>query len=102
MFNRPYALAPSYGEANFRLTFNDAKDRYTVIAFVNNAFDTVAYDRQFGSLLNSISGLGQTEVLVENLGIGVLGGGSSELIQLALVALHRLAAVVGRRRDRAT
>jgi iron complex outermembrane receptor protein len=69
VFNRPYALAPSYGEANFRLTWNDAQKRYTVIAFVNNAFDTNAYDRQYGSLLNSITGLGQSEFIGENVGL---------------------------------
>ncbi|THD59717.1 TonB-dependent receptor [Phenylobacterium sp.] len=69
VFNRPYALAPSYGEADFRLTWNDIKNRYTVIAFVNNAFDTTAYDRQYGSLLNTITGLGQAETIGENIGL---------------------------------
>ena len=46
LFNRPYALAPSYDMANFRATFKDAKDRYDLIAYVNNVFDKQGYDRR--------------------------------------------------------
>jgi len=53
LFNRPYALAPSYNEADFRLKWQDAKGRYDVIAFVNNAFDKTGYDNQTGALLQT-------------------------------------------------
>ncbi len=70
IFNRPYALAPSYDTASFRLTFKDAKDRYDLIAYVDNAFDRTGYDRQTGSLLqtgNPVTGV--NEAIVENVGL---------------------------------
>jgi iron complex outermembrane receptor protein len=51
LFNRPYSLAPSYDEVDFRITFADNKGRYKIIAFVNNAFDSLGYDGQSGTLL---------------------------------------------------
>lgn len=51
LFNRAYSKAPSYTQADFRLSWRDAMDRYTVIAFVQNAFNTTGYDGQTGSLL---------------------------------------------------
>jgi iron complex outermembrane receptor protein len=53
LFNRPYALAPSYSQVDFRLTWKDAMDRYTVIAFVQNAFNTTGYDNATGNLVLS-------------------------------------------------
>jgi iron complex outermembrane receptor protein len=44
IFNRPFALAPAYSTVNFRATWDDAQGRYTLIGFVNNAFDTRGYD----------------------------------------------------------
>ncbi|HEY2359362.1 MAG TPA: TonB-dependent receptor [Phenylobacterium sp.] len=51
LFNRPYALAPSYDEADFRVTWTGANHNYSVIAFINNAFDKTGYDGAGGSLL---------------------------------------------------
>jgi iron complex outermembrane receptor protein len=51
LFNRFYAKAPSYTQTDFRLTWRDAENRYTVIAFVQNAFDRTGYDNQTGTLL---------------------------------------------------
>ncbi|HEX2817023.1 MAG TPA: TonB-dependent receptor, partial [Phenylobacterium sp.] len=51
LFNRPYARAPSYDEVDLRATWADAKDRYKVIVFLNNAFDKTGYDNATGSLL---------------------------------------------------
>jgi iron complex outermembrane receptor protein len=51
LFNRPYSRAPSYDEADFRLTWSGSNNNYSVIAFVNNAFDKVGYDGAGGSLL---------------------------------------------------
>ena len=42
-FDNPAFEVPSYGTADFRALWKDAKDRYTVIAFVKNAFDKVGY-----------------------------------------------------------
>jgi iron complex outermembrane receptor protein len=53
LFNRPYSLAPSYDQEDFRVTWADAHDRYTVIAFIANAFDHTGYDNQTGTLLVS-------------------------------------------------
>ncbi|HEV2531353.1 TonB-dependent receptor [Phenylobacterium sp.] len=60
LFNRFYSLAPSYNQEDFRLSFKDAKDRYTVIAFVQNAFNHTGYDNQTGSLLLSPTAAGNT------------------------------------------
>jgi iron complex outermembrane receptor protein len=45
VFSNPVYIAPSYGMTDFRLLWNDAKDRYTVIGFVKNATDEEAYLR---------------------------------------------------------
>jgi iron complex outermembrane receptor protein len=53
LFNRPYDLSPSYTMVNFRLTWRDAKDRYSVVGFVNNAFDDRGFDGTTGTLLQA-------------------------------------------------
>ena len=53
LFNRPYSLAPDYTLLNFRLTFRDAKDRYSVIGYVNNALDAQGFDGATGTLLQT-------------------------------------------------
>lgn len=55
VFNRPYYYAPAYAELNMRLTFKDAKDRYTVIVYANNLTNTVAYD---GATLRAVNNAG--------------------------------------------
>lgn len=42
-FNDPAFEVPSYGTADFRALWNDAQKRYTLIAFVKNAFDKKGY-----------------------------------------------------------
>ena len=44
IFNRPLQLAPSYYVMNFRATWDDAKDRYTITAFVNNFTNQLGFD----------------------------------------------------------
>jgi iron complex outermembrane receptor protein len=39
----PAYTAPSFEIADFRLLWNDAQNRYTIIGFVKNAFDEVGY-----------------------------------------------------------
>ncbi len=53
LFNRAYALAPSYNQVDLRLTWKDAKDRYSVIAFADNVFDKIGYDNATGNLVLS-------------------------------------------------
>ncbi|HEX3406981.1 MAG TPA: TonB-dependent receptor, partial [Caulobacteraceae bacterium] len=54
VFNRSYTFQPNSTQVNLRLTWNDAKDRFTIIAFCDNLFDTSAYDGAAGVLLQSI------------------------------------------------
>ena len=49
VFNNPVATANSNEIADFRLLWNDAKNRYSIIGFVKNAFDEVGYIRSSGS-----------------------------------------------------
>ncbi|HUZ13990.1 MAG TPA: hypothetical protein VMU93_14225, partial [Caulobacteraceae bacterium] len=51
VFNRRYSLQPSYSQVNLQAVWNDAKGRYTVIAFCNNLFDSLGYDGAGGTLL---------------------------------------------------
>ena len=51
VFNRPYSLAPSYTQVDLRMTWTDARKRYTVIAFAKNVFDTIGYDNISGTEL---------------------------------------------------
>jgi iron complex outermembrane receptor protein len=51
IFNRPaYEQAP-YSQVNLRATFASADGHYTVIAFVNNLFDTLGFDAAIPTLL---------------------------------------------------
>jgi iron complex outermembrane receptor protein len=43
VFLNPLYTAPSFEIADFRLLWNDADNRYTLIGFVKNAFDEVGY-----------------------------------------------------------
>lgn len=44
----PIYTAPSFELADFRLLWNDAQNRYTVIGFVKNAFDEIGYGSSTG------------------------------------------------------
>ena len=44
VFNIPQALAPAYTTANFRVEWDDAKNRYNLSAFVNNIGNETGYD----------------------------------------------------------
>jgi iron complex outermembrane receptor protein len=47
-FNRSYNYAPAYTQANLRMMWKDAKDRYTLILFVDNIANTLALDTAGG------------------------------------------------------
>ena len=49
VFSNPISTATSNEIADFRLLWNDAQNRYTVIGFVKNAFDEEGYIRSAGS-----------------------------------------------------
>ena len=59
IFNRPYNLAPSYDQVDLRALWNDASDRYTIILYAKNVFDTKGYDNAFGTLLSDTGGVAQ-------------------------------------------
>jgi iron complex outermembrane receptor protein len=44
VFNEPLSLAPSWENVNFSAYWEDAKDRYTLIAYINDAFNQLAYN----------------------------------------------------------
>jgi iron complex outermembrane receptor protein len=52
-FNRPYNLAPAYDQADFRALWTDKANKYTVIAYVKNAFNKNGYDGVSGVLLTN-------------------------------------------------
>ncbi len=56
VFNRWYTYQPSSTQVNVRLTWTDAKDRYNIILFCDNLFDTNAYDGAAGALLAQSTG----------------------------------------------
>jgi iron complex outermembrane receptor protein len=47
-FNRSYNLAPAYDQVNLRATWTDVKNRYSVILFCDNVFNTLGYDGSAG------------------------------------------------------
>jgi iron complex outermembrane receptor protein len=49
VFSDPIATAPSNEITDFRILWNDAENRYTIIGFVKNAFDEDGYIRSSGS-----------------------------------------------------
>jgi iron complex outermembrane receptor protein len=59
VFNRAYTFQPASTQVNLRATWSDARDRYNVILFCNNLFDTNAYDGAAGALL-AINGTTET------------------------------------------
>jgi iron complex outermembrane receptor protein len=43
IFNRDYYKSPAWDQVDARLTWKDANDRFTIIAFVKNLFDDLGY-----------------------------------------------------------
>lgn len=52
-FNRYYNEAPSYTQVNLRATWTDTNNRYSIIAYANNLFNTVGYDSATGVIVNT-------------------------------------------------
>ena len=53
IFNRPYNRMPGYDQVDARVIWTDADDRFRLIGFVKNLFDTTGYDGATGNLLAS-------------------------------------------------
>lgn len=53
VFNRAYTRAPSYDQVDLRAVWTDARDRYRVIVYVKNVFNTLGYEGASGTLLVS-------------------------------------------------
>jgi iron complex outermembrane receptor protein len=49
IWSNPIYTAPSFEVADFRLLWNDADNRYTIIGFVKNALDEIGYGSSTGS-----------------------------------------------------
>jgi iron complex outermembrane receptor protein len=71
IFNRALSLAPAYSIVNLRATWDDAKQRYTLILFANNVTDALGYDNvtkanvaQAGTPLQLVSARGLINPLV--------------------------------------
>jgi iron complex outermembrane receptor protein len=52
IFNRPYNYASPYSQVNLRATWTDARNRFTVIAFVDNVFNTIGTDGTSGFIVS--------------------------------------------------
>ena len=50
IFNRPYSLAPAFDTVDMRLIWNDARGRFTAIAFGKNILNALGYDDAEGGL----------------------------------------------------
>ena len=48
IFNRSYNLAPSRDQVDLRLTFKDAKNRFTIIGYAQNIFDNTSFETLSG------------------------------------------------------
>jgi iron complex outermembrane receptor protein len=67
LFTRPLDAAPSWDQTDFRITYKDRDNKYSIIAYVQNAFNQLGYDggasasRQSGLFYQStINALGLT------------------------------------------
>jgi iron complex outermembrane receptor protein len=56
VFNRQYTFQPASTQVNVRATWTDAQDRYNIILFCNNLFDSTAYDGATGGLIQNQPG----------------------------------------------
>jgi len=54
VFNRPWTFQPASTQVNVRATWTGENNRYNIILFCNNLFDSTAYDGAAGGLLQSV------------------------------------------------
>ena len=62
IFNREYSRAPAWSQTDLRATFTDRDNRYTVIAYGRNIFDSLGYEGM-ASAGQSLVGIGRSPVL---------------------------------------
>jgi len=60
VFNRPGNLSPAYTQVNFRATWTGANNRYSVIFYADNLFNSIGYD---GSGELNVTSFGPNQVL---------------------------------------
>ena len=67
VFNRSYSLMPAYSQVNLHATWTDTQNRYSVVAFWDNVFNTTGYENAAGALItpNAVT----PEVIQRNLGL---------------------------------
>jgi len=63
IFNRPYNLQPPYNQVNLLANWTDAKNRYNIILFCNNLFNSTGYDGAAGGLLGINNANGKEDIL---------------------------------------
>jgi len=63
VFERPYYEAPSWDQVDLRLTWSGDHDRYEVVAYVKNVFNSLGYDAAGAGyyLLNPVGGGAATQ-----------------------------------------
>jgi len=44
VFERPFYQAPSWNQVNLRATWSGDHDRYEIVLYVNNLFNSLGYD----------------------------------------------------------
>jgi iron complex outermembrane receptor protein len=70
VFNEPLSVAPAYDQVDLRAYWNDKDDRYTLIAYINNAFNNFGYTSATQSDLAPNSPLGPAPYsLISNRGL---------------------------------
>ena len=69
-FNRPYNLAPSTDQLDARITYRDAKNRFTVIGYVRNLLDEDLFQSLSGTR-NAVGQVFQSYTLLEPRTYGV-------------------------------
>ena len=62
VFNRGYSFQPASTQVNLRATWTGANDRYNVIVFCNNLFNSLAYDGAGGGLVGTLAN-GKEDIL---------------------------------------
>jgi iron complex outermembrane receptor protein len=72
LFTRGYNKSPAWDQVDLRLTWNDVDDRFTIIGYVKNVFDTIGYDGGASASRRSFTRAGSLPVSVTDV-TGVAG-----------------------------
>ncbi len=67
LFNQPYYVAPSWDQVDLRAVWSGNHDRYEVILFMKNVFNSLGYDAATGGYpQNAAAAVGYTSPIVTN------------------------------------